>query len=46
MITTGNASVEIADKLDCEIHMYPEYGHAAYDEANVFNSIIYDFLSE
>lgn len=46
MITTGNASVEIADKLDCEIHMYPEYGHAAYDEAKDFNSIIYDFLSE
>lgn len=43
MITTGNASVEIADKLDCEIHMYPEYGHAAYDEAKDFNSIIYDF---
>ena len=36
MITTGNASVEIADKLDCEIHMYPEYGHAAYDEAKDF----------
>ena len=47
MITTGSASVEIADKLDCEIHMYPEYGHAArMYEAKDFNSIIYDFLSE
>ena len=44
-ITTGSASVEIADKLDCEIHMYSKYGHAAYDEAEDFNSIIYEFLS-
>jgi pimeloyl-ACP methyl ester carboxylesterase len=46
MITTGKASVEIADKLDCRIHMYPEYGHAAYDEAKDFNRIIYEFFSE
>lgn len=46
MITTGSASVEIADKLDCEIHMYSEYGHAVYDEAKDFNSIIYEFLSK
>ncbi len=46
MITTGGASVEIADKLDCEIHMYSEYGHAAYDEAKDFNSRVYEFLSK
>ena len=46
MITTGSASIEIADKLNCEIHMYSEYGHAAYDEAKDFNSIIYEFLSK
>ena len=46
MIATGNASVEIADKLGCELHMYSEYGHAAYDEAKNFNRIIYDFLAE
>ncbi|MBE6902393.1 MAG: alpha/beta hydrolase [Ruminococcaceae bacterium] len=45
MITTGKASVEIADKLDCEIHMYSEYGHAAYEEAKDFNSRIYEFLA-
>ncbi|MBQ3105531.1 MAG: alpha/beta hydrolase [Lachnospiraceae bacterium] len=45
-ITTGSASVEIADKLGCEIYMYSEYGHAAYDEAKDFNSIIYKFLLE
>lgn len=46
MITTGNAALEIADQLDCQIHMYSEYGHAAYDEAEDFNSIIYEFLSK
>lgn len=46
MITTGGASVEIADKLDCEIYMYSEYGHAAYEEAGDFNSRIYEFLSK
>ena len=45
-ITTGRASVEIADKLDCEIYMYPQYGHAAYEEAKDFNQRIYDFLSK
>ena len=43
-ITQGEASVEIADKLHCEIHMYPEYGHAAYEEAKDFNSRVYEFL--
>lgn len=46
LITTGNASVEIAEKLNCKIHMYSEYGHAAYDEAKDFNRIIYDFLMD
>jgi len=43
-ITTGEASVEIAQKLNCEIHMYPEYGHAAYEEAKDFNEKVHDFL--
>ena len=43
-ITTGEASLEIAQKLNCEIHMYPEYGHAAYEEAKDFNKRVYDFL--
>ena len=43
-ITTGEASVEIAKKLNCEIHMYSEYGHAAYEEARDFNRRVYDFL--
>ena len=45
-ITTGEASVEIAEKLNCKIHMYSEYGHAAYEEAKDFNRRVYEFLSE
>lgn len=44
LITTGAASHEIAEKLRCAIHMYPELGHAAYEEAPDFNRRIYDFL--
>lgn len=45
-ITTGRASEEIAEKLGCEIYMYPEYGHAAYEEAEDFNSRILGFFTE
>ena len=45
-ITTGEASVEIAEKLNCKIHMYSEYGHAAYEEAKDFNKRVYEFLSK
>ena len=43
-ITTGEGSVEIAEKLNCKIHMYPEYGHAEYEEAKDFNRRVYQFL--
>ena len=43
-ITFGEASVEIANKLNCEIQMYSEYGHAAYEEAKDFNRRVYEFL--
>ena len=43
-ITTSKASVEIAEKLKCEIHIYPQYGHAAYEEAKDFNNRVYEFL--
>ena len=45
-ITTGEASVEIAKKLNCKIHMYEDLGHAAYEEAEDFNKKIYDFFME
>ena len=46
LITTGEASVEIAEKLGCKLHMYADYGHAVYDEAKDFNSRVYEFLAE
>ena len=38
------ASMEIADKLSCEIFMYDDLGHAAYEEAKDFNQRVFDFL--
>lgn len=43
-ITTGAASKKIAEKLHCEMYLYPEYGHAVYEEAKDFNNRIYAFL--
>ena len=37
---------EIAEKLGCRLHMYEKLGHAAYEEAQDFNQMVYDFLSE
>ena len=44
-VVTGEASQEIAKKLQCEIHLYEELGHAAYEEAKDFNERIYKFLT-
>lgn len=43
-VVSGEASMEIADKLGCEIFMYDDLGHAAYEEAKDFNQKILDFL--
>ena len=43
-VVTGDASEEIAEKLNCEIYMYENLGHSAYEEAKDFNSRIYEFL--
>jgi len=43
-IVTAHASKEIAEKLGCEIYMYEELGHAAYEEAGDFNQRVYDFF--
>lgn len=45
-VTSGTASEEIASKLGCEIYMYENLGHAAYEEAPDFNKRIYDFLKK
>ena len=43
-VVTGEASEEIAKKLGCEIYMYENLGHAAYEEAADFNQKVFDFL--
>ncbi|MBO5666340.1 MAG: alpha/beta hydrolase, partial [Firmicutes bacterium] len=43
-VVGGRASEEIAEKLGCEIHMYEDLGHAAYEESKDFNQRVYDFL--
>ena len=43
-VVTGGASVEIAEKLGCAIHMYEGLGHSAYEEAEDFNERILAFL--
>ncbi|MBR4291162.1 MAG: alpha/beta hydrolase [Oscillospiraceae bacterium] len=44
-ITGGAASVELAQKLGCDIYMYGHLGHAAYEEAADFNRRVYEFLN-
>lgn len=43
-VVTGEASEEIAERLGCEIYMYEELGHAAYEEAPDFNDRVMEFF--
>ena len=43
-VVTGEASREIAEKLGCQLHLYEDLGHAAYEEAGDFNGRVYEFL--
>lgn len=44
-IVTDTASVEIANQIrDSELHLYPGLGHAAYEEAEDFNSRVMAFF--
>lgn len=45
-VVSGEASKEIAEKLGCEIYMYEELGHAAYEEAGDFNQRVFDFFKK
>ncbi len=45
-IVTGEASLEMARRLGCRVELYPQIGHAAYDEAGDFNRKVYDFLMD
>lgn len=38
------ACEEIAERLGCEIYMYENLGHAAYEEAADFNMRVYEFF--
>ena len=44
-VVTADASREIADKLGCEIFLYPDaYGHCVFDEAPDYKDRILNFL--
>ncbi len=43
-VTSGEASIEIAEKLGCKSFIYEDLGHAAYEEAKDFNQRVYDFF--
>lgn len=44
-VVSGEASREIAERLGCECHIYPDQSHEAYNEAKDFNQRIADFFS-
>ena len=43
-IVGSEASREIAHQLGCELYLYPNLGHAAYEEAKDFNKRMFNFL--
>lgn len=43
-IVGPNACTEIAQNIGCDLFMYEDLGHAAYEEAKDFNHKVYDFL--
>ena len=40
-----SAVYDIAEKLNCEIYVYPDYGHAVFDEAPDYKQRLYDFFT-
>ena len=45
-IVSREAVEEMAEKLDCAVHLYKDLGHAAYEEAKDFNQRVYDFFMQ
>ncbi len=43
-IVGGEASVELAEKLQCRLHLYENLGHGAYEEAKNFNGLVAEFF--
>lgn len=44
LVLSGEASEEIAEKLGCEIYMYEDLGHSAYEEGIDFNKRALEFF--
>lgn len=44
MVLSGKASVDLAERLGCELHMYEGYGHCVCDEAPDFRQRVLDFF--
>lgn len=43
----GKASIELAEKIpNAKLKLYPQYGHALYDEAKDFNQVVLEFLKD
>ena len=40
-----DAAKQLSDAIGCPMHLYPDLGHAAYEEAKDFNQIVYDFFT-
>ena len=45
-IVGEKASLEISEKAECELYIYDNLGHAAYEEAKDFNKKVYDFFKD
>ena len=43
-VFTGDASVELAEKIGCELFMYDGYGHTVYDSAPDYQSRMKEFF--
>ena len=45
-IMTTDASIEIAQKMGCELYIYPDAAHAVYDENPEYKDRIYSFFAD
>ena len=45
-VLTGQASVEMAEKLGCQYYMYQGFGHGVYDEAPDYKERMLQFLNK
>lgn len=45
-VVTGEASRELAERLGCALILYPQYGHAVYEEAADFNERLFTFFRD